>query len=109
MAQSSRTEARDQWLHYRFNQGDAALSLEGFQGNGDSGGPAIIRKDGVDYLAGPASWDVYEGDLANLKGSLYGMQASLVCLSYYADWINAVMARSTDELTGAHNKIGSGE
>lgn len=34
------------------------------------------------------------------------MEASRVRLSYYADWINAVMARSTDELTGAHNKIG---
>lgn len=33
MAQNTLTEARDQWLYYHFDQGDAALPLEGFQGN----------------------------------------------------------------------------
>lgn len=108
-AQNTLTEPRKQWLHYRFDQGDAALPLEGFHGNGDSGGPAIIRKDGVDYLAGLASWDVYEGDLENFRGSVYGMEASLVRLSYYSDWIRAMMARSADELTDAHYKMGYGK
>lgn len=109
VAMNQLTEARDQWLHYRFDQGDKALPLEGFQGNGDSGGPAIIEKDGVDYLAGLASWDVYDGDIADFKGSLYGMDAAIVRLSYYADWIDQVMALPEEELAAKHYQIGAAD
>ncbi len=102
-AQNTVIEVRDQWLHYQFNQGPEALPLEGFQGNGDSGGPAILQVDGVDYLAGLASWAVYEGDLANFKGSIYGMKASLVRLSYYQEWIDDVMAWPSSKLEANHH------
>lgn len=104
-AQNTVIEVRDQWLHYQFNQGPEALPLEGFQGNGDSGGPAILQVDGVDYLAGLASWAVYEGDLANFKGSIYGMKASLVRLSYYQEWIDDVMTWSSSKLEANHHNI----
>lgn len=104
-AQNTVSKAGKQWLTYRFDQGDAALPQEGFQGNGDSGGPAIIEKDGVQYLGGLMSWAVYEGDLADFKGSMYGMEGSLIRLSYYRDWIADVQAWSAEKLAANHHKI----
>lgn len=101
------TEAKDQWLTYKFDKGGDALPFEGMQGDGDSGGPALIEIDGVQYVAGLASWDVYEGDIADFKGSLYGMEASVVRLSYYQSWIEDVMAWSDEKLASHHHKIGS--
>lgn len=106
-AQNSLSDADSQWLHYQFNKGADALALEGFQGDGDSGGPAIIHKEGTAYLAGLASWDVYDGQIEDFKGSLYGMEAALVRLSYYQGWIKDVMGWPAGKLAANHNKIGA--
>jgi len=104
-AQNTLIAASDQWLTYQFDRGENALPLEGFQGDGDSGGPAIIRKSGVDYLAGLASWGVYDGDISDFKGSLYGMKASLIRISHYAGWIEDVMDWSNSKLEANHHNI----
>lgn len=104
-AQNTISSSADHWLHYRFDQGDNALPLEGFQGNGDSGGPAIIRKDGMDYLAGLASWDVYDGDLKDFKGSIYGMEAALIRMSYYKEWMSDVMSWSAEKRSEHHHRF----
>jgi len=106
-AQNVISTVADHWLTYRFDKGEKALPLEGFQGGGDSGGPAIVRKSGTDYLAGLASWNVYDGYLKDFKGSLYGMEASLIRLSYYRSWIDEVASWPADRLQANHNLVGS--
>lgn len=99
------TAASEQWITYYFDRGNEALPLEGMQGSGDSGGPALVHDDGVDYLAGLASWDVYEGDVADFKAGIYGLGAQLIRLSYYADWIDEVMQWPDAVLSKRHYKI----
>lgn len=105
-AQNRISAAEDQWISYRFDHGADSLPLEGVQGNGDSGGPALITQDGVTYVAGLASWDVYEGDLADFQAGIYGIGAQLVRVSYYQDWIKNVMGWSGARLAEHHHKIG---
>lgn len=105
-AENKIAAASEQWITYYFDQGNEALPLEGMQGSGDSGGPALIHSDGVDYLAGLASWDVYEGDLADFRAGAYGLGAQLIRLSYYADWIDEVMQWPDAALSKRHYKIG---
>lgn len=97
-AQNRIIAAEDQWLTYQFEKGEQALLLEGIQGDGDSGGPVIIEENGLRYLAGLASWDVYDGDISDFRGGLYGMQASVVRISYYIDWIEEVMHLQTQNI-----------
>lgn len=101
-ARNKLIDAKGQWLHYEFNHGDEAVPLEGYQGNGDSGGPAYVNKDGVEYLVGLASWNVYMGDLSEYVGGIYGSQAALIRLSYYEDWIREVMSWSADKIAERH-------
>lgn len=101
------TQAADQWLTYTFDESDAGLPNEGMQGDGDSGGPAFITVGDRDYLAGLVSWDVYDGEIEDFKGGLYGMQGSLVRLSYYQDWIKDVMNWSEEKLSVNHNRLGA--
>jgi len=93
-AQNVISTVQEQWLIYNFDEGENALLLEGIQGDGDSGGPVIIEYDGVEYLAGLASWDVYEGNIEDFQGGLYGMSAAVVRMSYYSAWIDEVSDRS---------------
>ncbi len=48
---------------------------------------------GISLLVGPVSWDVNDGDIAEFQGGLYGMEAALVRLSYYQEWITETMGR----------------
>lgn len=97
--------AEQQWLYYDFDSGDDALPTEGIQGDGDSGGPAFANIDGQQQLIGLVSWDVYDGDIADFKGGLYGMSGALVRLSYYADWIEDVQKWPESELRAIHYKF----
>jgi hypothetical protein len=106
MAKNRIHSVSEQWIAYRFDRGNDALPLEGIQGNGDSGGPAVITIDGTSYVVGLASWDIYEGDLSNFKGGIYGMGAKLVRMSYYADWIAEVQQWSDEKLDERHYKMG---
>lgn len=85
------SDADARWLGYRFDA-DAAEPLEGMLGNGDSGGPVLIRVGDEWQLAGLASWKHVEGDLGQFRAGLYGQTAYQVRLSHYARWIEGVLA-----------------
>ena len=76
------------WISITFDQGANAMTNEGIDGSGDSGGPLIINKNGQEYLVGMFSWDFVEGDLQKFKHGLYGSKSYQVRISQYADWIN---------------------
>lgn len=98
------TSASDQWLEYRFDCGRDALPLEGVTGNGDSGGPALIDKDGTWQLAGLAhgldgSGDDLANELSELRAGDFrlgtcGQEFADTRISYYARWIDSVTTRS---------------
>jgi hypothetical protein len=81
----------DRWLVYTFDAGRAALPLEGTLGNGDSGGPVLLRHHGRWELAGLASWKVAQGKLSEFRPGLYGQRSYQVRISHYVPWIEATM------------------
>jgi hypothetical protein len=89
--------AEGPWLTYRFDQGSAALPLEGMLGGGDSGGPVLIEDGGGWMLAALASWKRWDGDMADFRAGVYGEVSYQVRLSYYRGWIEGVMAEETGE------------
>ncbi|WP_026090828.1 trypsin-like serine protease [Sandarakinorhabdus sp. AAP62] len=77
------------WLIYDFTRGPRAHRLEAMTGNGDSGGPVLVR-DGKGWaVAGLASWKGGTFDL-NLPSSRYGFTSVNVRLARYAGWIAEV-------------------
>jgi hypothetical protein len=86
------TSANGKWLAYRFDQGKDAQPLEGQLGDGDSGGPVLIRVRGQWQLAGLADWKSWQGDLAKFQPGIYGQTTYQVRVSYFAPWIDAVIA-----------------
>lgn len=90
-AQNRIERADDAWLTYRFDRGSKALPLEGMLGNGDSGGPVLIRKGREWQLAGLASWQWWDGDLADFKGGTYGRVSYQVRITHYAAWIDSTI------------------
>lgn len=86
------TAADGRWLGYRFDAGADAEPLEGTLGNGDSGGPVLIRVGDEWRLAGLASWKHVEGDLGRFRPGLYGQTGYQVRISHYARWIDEVIA-----------------
>lgn len=104
-AQNRIVRACDKWLSYRFDFGDAALPLEGMQGSGDSGGPALISINGSNKLAGLVSWISFQGDYKNFEPGKYGLEGNLIRISYYADWILEVQTWDEERLESQHNII----
>jgi hypothetical protein len=102
MEGSNRTELRraenvvsavqDRWLVYGFQPGPPAPRHLGILGNGDSGGPVLLRHNGRWELAGLASWKYATGSLASFHPGLYGQQNYQVRVSHYLAWIRAVLA-----------------
>lgn len=86
------TSAHGRWFCYVFDAPPAGLPLEGILGNGDSGGPALIKVDGQWTLAGMAAWKFFEGDVRTARPGRYGQTACNVRLGHYADWIESVMS-----------------
>lgn len=82
--------ASDNWVSYKFYTPNDALPLEGMHGSGDSGGASIIYQDGIPYLVGLSSWQIWNGELKAFKGGLYGTTAYQVRVSSYLDWISKV-------------------
>ncbi|MDG1825395.1 MAG: trypsin-like serine protease [Henriciella sp.] len=92
----------EQWISYTFDQGENALPLEGIQGGGDSGGPALLKVDGMDQLIGLSSWISYDGDMGDFQAGVYGLSANLVRLNYYSDWIGDIQSLPTSALQAQH-------
>ncbi|WDE11397.1 S1 family peptidase [Thalassomonas haliotis] len=82
------------WLSLKFDRPPYGLALEGIEGNGDSGGPSVIYKDNIPYLAGLVSWDYWQGDLATFKNGLYGNRSYQVRISSYIKWIRDTINNS---------------
>ena len=85
------TGADGRWLIYRFDEGDAAVALEGMLGNGDSGGPLLIEARGTWLLAGLASWKYWEGSMEDFRAGNYGQVSYHVRLAHYASWMEEIM------------------
>jgi hypothetical protein len=91
-------DADDRWLSYAFDKPPLGLPLEGIIGNGDSGGPVLIDRDGAKQLAGLASWNRYaDSDVRALHAGLYGQVVYSVRISRYVAWIDSVMSGATPD------------
>ncbi len=88
------SSAYDRWFCYVFDAPPSALPREGVLGNGDSGGPALIERDGQWQLAGLGSWKVVQGNVLTTRPGRYGQVTCNVRLSHYADWIDGAMSAS---------------
>lgn len=89
------TTAHEQWLSYRFDCGPQALPLEGVIGDGDSGGPVLIQVNGEWKLAGLADWKHWPKGHAKWHSGVCGQVFSNSRISYYAKWINRVIAANS--------------
>jgi len=94
-AQNQVTAVTKSDLRFVFESGDEAQELEGVSGNGDSGGPAFLKKADDFYLLGVSSrvesWFKGVGE--------YGVKELYTRVSSHADWIDQVIA--ADEQTRA--------
>lgn len=72
--------------------GHQALRLEGAPGLGDSGGPALILRDGQRLVAGVAVGEVQRADKPVSRQGLYGAEFVYERLSLHQDWVDAVVS-----------------
>jgi hypothetical protein len=84
--------AQGQWLNYRFDCNAQALALEGVLGDGDSGGPLLIRAAGEWKLAGLSDWKHWPKGHSQFVAGICGQEFSNSRISYYAKWIDDVIA-----------------
>ena len=84
-AQNRVATAQGPLLEFVFDQGTAALPLEGISGGGDSGGPAFLRRNQQFWLLGLSSRG------ANDHGSFYGGREVYSRVSFFLPWIEQVM------------------
>jgi hypothetical protein len=88
---TNRIESADEeWLTFRFDAPPEGTALEGVCGNGDSGGPALLREGGQWLLAGVSSWQNH-GDQPM---GTYGCVEYFARVSRFDDWIHATCANS---------------
>ena len=83
-------DADDLWLRLRFDPPPGCTALEGVGGEGDSGGPALLRAGDVLTVAGVSSWQDHEGPLGT-----YGCVEHYARVSAHAGWIRATCAGTT--------------
>lgn len=87
------------WLVYTFDARSGALPLEGTLGNGDSGGPLLLKAHGRLELAGLSSWKFVQGDVAKFQPGHYGQRSYQVRISHYLPWIRGVMETTNNPIT----------
>ena len=80
----------DQWIFFSFDSPDSgkATEYEGVSGGGDSGGPAFVKIDGVNYLAGVSSHQKGHGQF---RQGHYGVKEYYARVSSYLDWIEGIV------------------
>jgi CubicO group peptidase (beta-lactamase class C family) len=99
-AANNRVETADEkWISFIFDAPDSpnVLPLEGIDGVGDSGGPALIEKDGVLYTIGVAS----HSRSVDGPEDLYGMKFYHTRVSSFVDWIDETIKKETNAPTDA--------
>jgi hypothetical protein len=79
----------DGWLIFTFDPWQDAEELEGISGPGDSGGPALLTRNGVTTIAGVSSWQNRNG---RAHEGLYGVEEYYARVSTFAAWIRQAMA-----------------
>ena len=78
-------EADQRWLRMRFDPPPDCTELEGVCGEGDSGGPALVRAGGRLAIAGVSSWQDHDGLLGT-----YGCVEHYARVSSQIGWIRGV-------------------
>ncbi len=94
-AQNKVANATGAILEFIFEQGAAALPLEGVSGAGDSGGPAFTYENGQYTLIGISS-RFYGGKLGG-----YGITEVYTRVSFFQDWIAQIIEGDS----AARNKV----
>jgi hypothetical protein len=83
---TNRVDAADErWLRLRFDEPPAGTPLEGVGGEGDSGGPALVRDGERLLVAGVSSWQDHDGPLGT-----YGCVEHYARVSTQLPWIRDV-------------------
>ncbi|MEW6207324.1 MAG: trypsin-like serine protease [Acidobacteriota bacterium] len=81
--------ADERWLYFTFDDPRTATDLEGISGPGDSGGPALLEKDGKLYTLGVSVW----GRPGKNGRGTYGAREGYTRVSRYAQWIEQQTAK----------------
>ncbi len=100
-AATNRVEKADgPLLEFRFDRpGQPDVTpLEGISGDGDSGGPAYIERDGLVYVIGVSSSQ--DDRPANKKPGHYGVLEYYPRVSHFAEWIRATIEPSAMKQAG---------
>ncbi len=86
----------DNYLVFSFDspKSDRALALEGINGPGDSGGPALIVKDENLFVAGVSSRGYYSTDEGHSSEGRYGWIENYVRVSTTVSWVKEVMTEN---------------
>jgi hypothetical protein len=82
--------SQQQWLQFRFDQGAAALPLEGISGPGDSGGPALLRQHGQLWVLGVSAWQ--DASATDWQEGKYGVIEHYSRVSHYHAWLRSILA-----------------
>ncbi len=75
------------WLHFTFDAPPGGTELEGISGPGDSGGPALLERDGSVSVIGVS---VFGQPGAKGRGT-YGAKEGYTRVSTHAEWISRVI------------------
>ncbi|HEX8197556.1 MAG TPA: serine hydrolase [Pyrinomonadaceae bacterium] len=100
---NDRVETADErWITFTFDAPDSpnVLPLEGAGGAHDSGGPALIEKDGNLYTLGVLS----HNRSAEGPDDMYGMKTYYARVSSYADWIDETIKNETNAPTDSEKQ-----
>jgi CubicO group peptidase (beta-lactamase class C family) len=94
--------ADERWITFIFDAPDTpnVLPLEGAGGSGDSGGPALIEKDGHLYTLGVLS----HNRSVDGPDDVYGMKTYYTRVSIYADWIEETIKNETNAPSDAEKQ-----
>jgi hypothetical protein len=76
------------WLRFRFDPPPGGTALEGVAGEGESGGPAVMRVGDGLRVAGVSSWQDHAGPLGT-----YGCIEHYARVSTQITWIRSVCER----------------
>lgn len=90
----------EDWLLLRFDEPERATPLEGVNGIGDSGCPALLRHGGRWLVAGTASWE--DASEARLRGG-YGAWKYFVRVAAHLPWIQEELRGNGDSLQAKHH------
>lgn len=98
----------DHFLRLTFDppEREAVTMFEGVGAGGDSGGPVLLRKDGITYLAGLNAW----GDSCDVGVGQYKASDYQTRVSQFLPWIDAGIAgRDSDEGPSGGSRFANAE